>query len=211
MRLLLAFIGLTTVLWAKPVVIPAFVDLKNKKDPVNGKRASMGQTALWRGLQIRFATAENARAFEKTPGKFLGKLGLAFLNPKKPDALKLGNALCPVTGKKPAKSVRWGGLVIGVHDAAAAAKFSKNPGAGFAKLGYAYHPALVDLKNTVCPVTEGECYVEAPIWADVKGVRVRVCCDRCVKEVTDDPTTWLKRMGVDPKKIRRELGLSVKD
>ena len=70
-------------------------------------------------------------------------------------------------------------------------------------LGYVWIAPVLDLQNKTCPVTGDQCYPSAPIWVDLDGIRVRVCCDKCVAEAKKNPARIFRLLSVDPKKLKK--------
>lgn len=205
MRRLLCLLALAAAAAAapKPVRVPEVVDLRNAKDPVTGGKVVLGRSLDWRGVRVHFEGDASAAQFEKEPAKYLGKLKLKLAG----KVVSLENAKCPVTGKPARKEVPLdrGGVRLYLSAPEHAAAFAKDPAKYFGALGYGYVPSVVDLRNTRCPVTGDQCYPEAPIWIDVDGIRIRVCCDHCVKEVEADPKRTFQAMMVDPEKLKKSV------
>jgi hypothetical protein len=186
---------LTLVLAAEPVKIPPAVDLKNDKDPVTGKKAA--------ALQTRFETAESAAKFAKEPAKHCGKLGVKLLEKEK--VVDLQNAKCPVTGGKVDGKTFADKDGVRFRLSSPEAKKKFDAAKACAALGYGYVPSVIDLRNTECPITGDPCYPEAPIWVDLDGIRVRVCCDHCVKEAKEFKKRIFQALMVDPEKLKKKF------
>ena len=65
---------------------------------------------------------------------------------------------------------------------------------------------MIDLRNEhgVPGDRREQNYPEAPIWVDLDGIRIRVCCDRCVKKAEENPERTFRMAGVDPEKLKKE-------
>jgi YHS domain-containing protein len=197
--------AIALLLLLAPVKVPGVLDLQNRKDPVSGK--NVGEFFVdWKGIRVHFEDAKTTAAFRKEPVKFLGKLGLRW--DKAIKGLSLENGKCPVTGKKVDREhfADKNGLRVYACCAKCKAKLWSDPGKTAKALGYAWIPGVIDLKNTTCPITGDQVYEEAPIWVDLDGIRIRVCCDRCVKKAKEDPARAFRLAGVDPKKLKEEFG-----
>ncbi|MHC4938425.1 MAG: hypothetical protein ACYTHK_05605 [Planctomycetota bacterium] len=186
-----------------PVKLPGTLDLGNAKDPVSGKKVTEFFVD-WKGVRVHFENAKTTAAFRKEPVKYLAKLGLAW--DKTIKGLTLENAKCPVTGKKVDRRHHADKNGIRVYGCCpkCVGKLWSDPKKTAKALGCKWIPGVIDLRNLVCPVTGDQCYEEAPIWVDLDGIRVRVCCDRCVKRAKEDPARTLRLAGVDPKKLKEK-------
>lgn len=188
-----------------PVKVPGVLDLQNGKDPVSGKKVGEFH-ADWKGIRVRFENAKNAAAFGEDPVQYLGKLGLKWDTANK--GLSLENKKCPVTGNPVDREhhADKNGIRVYACCAKCVAKLWSDPAKTAKALGYAWIPPVIDLKNTTCPITGDQVYEEAPIWVDLEGIRIRVCCDRCVKKAKEDPARAFRLAGVDPKKLKEKVG-----
>lgn len=197
-------VAVALLLLLAPVKVPGVLDLRNGKDPVSGKKAAEFH-ADWKGIRVHFEGAATRAAFEKDPVKYLGKLGLEW--DKSIKGLRLENEKCPVTGRAVDKTqfADKNGLRAYACCGKCKAKLWADPGKTAKALGYAWIPAVIDLRNRTCPVTGDACYEEAPIWVDLEGIRVRVCCDKCVKKAKEDPARFFRMAGVDPKALRKKF------
>ncbi|MHC4953394.1 MAG: hypothetical protein ACYTGZ_05845 [Planctomycetota bacterium] len=212
MRIALTFVLLALPAFAgdlKVVRVPGVYDLGNKTDPVNGKK--VGEAVLdWSGVRIRFHDFRNTETFKKDPKKYLKKLGVSLVEKKDAKGkvtatiLDLKNKKCPVTGDKVSGKHHVDKNGVRVHTCCGkcSGRVQRNPKATAKALGYTWVPPVLDLRNTKCPVTGDDCYPEAPIWVDVEGIRVRVCCDHCLKRVEKDPARTFRALGIDPKKLK---------
>ena len=193
------------------VQVPGVYDLANKTDPVTGKKA--GEASLdWSGVRIRFTDYRNVEAFKKDPKKYVAKLGLKLIEKKDAKGkvtstiVDLGNKKCPVTGDKVSGKHHVDKNGVRVHTCCGkcSGRVKKHPKATAKALGYGWIEPVLDLQNTKCPVTGDDCYPEAPIWIDVEGIRIRVCCDRCAAKVKKDSARAFRMLGVDPKKLKQK-------
>jgi len=185
-------------------------DLANKKDPVSGKAVAKNHLD-WKGVRIHFADAKNSAAFAKQPKKYLSKLGLKQIEIKDAkgkltgSVLSLENAKCPVTGDKANKKffADSGGVRVYACCGKCRSRMTRDPAATAKALGYVWIAPVIDLQNTKCPVTGDQVYPSAPIWVDLDGIRVRVCCDHCVEEARENKARVFRLLGVDPKKLAK--------
>ena len=197
--------AIALLLLLAPVKVPGVLDLRNEKDPVSGKKAGEFH-ADWKGIRVHFESAKNSDAFGKEPARYLGKLGLKW--DKSMKGLSLENTKCPITGKKVDREqfADRNGLRVYACCAKCKAKLWADSKKTAKALGYAWIPGVIDLKNTTCPITGDQVYEEAPIWVDLDGIRIRVCCDHCVKKAKEDPARTFRLAGVDPEKLKEKLG-----
>ncbi len=215
MRIALALLLISASLLAddiKPVKVPGLIDLANKKDPVSGK--DVGKVLLdWKGVRIHFADAKNSAAFAKEPKRYLAKLGLKRIEIKDAkgkvtgSVLSLENAKCPVMGKKVDRKryADFNGVRVYACCGKCRSRMARDPAATAKTLGYVWIAPVIDLQNTKCPVTGDQVYPSAPIWVDLDGIRVRVCCDHCVEEARENKARIFRLLGVDPKKLAKTL------
>lgn len=209
MRIALPLLLFALPLWAediKPVKVPGRIDLANKKDPVDGKKVDGKSHLDWKGVRIHFASAKNSAAFAKEPKKYVAKLGLKLIDKTKGTGkvLSLENAKCPVTEEKADRAFHAdiGGVRAYACCGKCRSRMKRDPAATVKALGYVWIPPVIDLRNKTCPVTGEQCYPSAPIWVDLDGIRVRVCCDKCVAAAKKDPARIFRLLAVDPKKLK---------
>lgn len=194
--------ALLLLLLFAPVKVPGTLDLQNSKDPISGKKVTKLHVD-WNGVRVHFESAKTTAAFRKDPMKYLGKLGLRWDSKRK--GLSLENKKCPVTGK-PVDAKQFAdknGLRLYACCPKCTAKLWADPKKTAKTLGYRWIPGVIDLENKTCPITGDTCYPEAPIWVDLDGIRIRVCCDRCVKKAKENPARTFRQAGVDPKKLKK--------
>ena len=186
-----------------PVRVDAVVDLKNKNCPIGGRKVD-GETYVdWSGIRVHFCCPGCDKKFQKHPAKALKKLGLEVVKGKKGRKIvDLANAKCPgMGGTAKAKAFGdHGGVRIRYCCPMCDKGVRKNPGAAFRRLGYAYIPAVVDLRNRNCP-TSGK-PVDGETFVDHDGIRVHFCCPGCEKGFLKNPSAAYARMGVDPDKVK---------
>ena len=192
---------LLLLLAPEPVKLPGTLDLCNTRDPVSGRKVGKFH-ADWHGVRVHFENAKTTGAFRKEPGKFVGKLELKW--DRKNKTLSLENRKCPITGGKVVSKhyADKNGLRLYACCPKCKTRLWTDPAATAKDLGYKWIPGVIDLRNTKCPITGDAVYPEAPIWVDLDGIRVRVCCDRCVEKAKKDPARTFRLAGVDPKKLK---------
>ena len=194
---------LVLLLAPEPVKLPGTLDLVNAKDPVSGKKPGKFHVD-YKGVRIHFESAKTIGAFRKEPLKQIGKLGLKW--DKKSKTLSLQNSKCPVTGEKvDAKQFAdKNGVRMFACCPKCKATLWADPAKTAKKLGYKWIAGVIDLRNTTCPMTGDTVYPEAPIWVDLEGIRIRVCCDRCVRMAKKNPERTFRQAGIDPKKLKEK-------
>jgi YHS domain-containing protein len=189
----------------EPVRIPAIVDLSNAKCPVSGEDADNESHVDWNGVRIRLCGADCKAAFEKDPEAAIGKLGLKVAKSEDGKAVvDLANTACPIMGK-PVKPGTWSDLDgVRIHWCCATCqkKARKDPGPALRKLGYDYVPAVIDLRNTTCPISGRPA---GDTVADAEGIRVHFCGPECVDGFQEDPKGTFARMAVDPAKLKETV------
>jgi len=207
-------IALLVVLLAEPVKLPGTIDLANAKDPISGVTFSAKKIAKfhvdWKGVRVWFETGSNAGKFRKEPTKYLKALGIKW--DKAAKVLSLENTKCPVAGK-PVKREQFAdknGVRVYTCCARCKAKLWNDPAKTVKTLGYKWVPGVIDLKNDKCPITDEQLYPEAPIWVDIDGIRVRVCCDKCGYKAKKDAARTFRLLGVEPKKLKAKLNPKAK-
>lgn len=186
-----------------PVRVPALVTLGNARCPVSGEAVKV--TADWSGVRVGFCCEKCVAAFRKDPAPVLEKLGLKVAGTKEQPAVDLANAQCPVMGK-PVKEGVFADL-DGVRTHFCCAKcpkaLAKDPAKAYQKLGYGYIPAVIDLRNKACPISGDATFEgEGAIFSDAQGIRVRLCCDKCIDAFQKDPMAAFAKLGVDPEKLK---------
>lgn len=198
-----------------PVVVPGLFDLKNAKDPVDEKPVAEGVHADWRGVRIHFAKKENVATFRKHASKYVGRLGLKLVEvTKKEDGkettrtvLDLGNAKCPVDPDESVDGKRFvekNGVRIGVCCGKCERRLRRHWRFAARPLGYAWIPAVIDLRNTTCPVSGSPASTDARHAKDVEGIRVQLCCGDCAPKLAEDKEAAFRKLGVEPERLKRE-------
>lgn len=188
-----------------PVRIPAIVDLKNAKCPVGGEDVDKDSYFDWNGVRIHLCCPDCKPMIEKEPEVALEKLGLKVAKDADGKAVvDLGNGTCPIMGKpaKPDVSSDLDGVRLHYCCAGCDKKAKKDPAAAFQKLGYGYIAAVIDLRNTTCPMS-GKPVGEA--FADGDGIRVHFCCEECAGTFAKDPAATFKKLSIDPAKLKETV------
>ena len=207
--LILPFLALSLLAAPEPVVVPGHFDLKNATDPVDGKKVKKGLHNDWMGVRVHFADFKNIETLRKDAKKYVGKLGIALVEEKdKQPVLDLQNKKCPVQPSKDAEAKRFvekNGVRVRVCCGKCAKRVKQHWNKVAKPLGYEWIPPVIDLRNTKCPVTGDKCYPSAPIWFDVDGIRIRVCCDHCAEEIPENKERVFRALGVDPAKLKARL------
>jgi len=203
----------------EPVVVPGHFAIKNAKDPVDAKTVKKGLHADWMGVRVRFSVFKNIETFKKDPKKYVDKLGFALVDVKENNVkggegkvvrtvLDLQNKMCVVNPKEEASAKTYAEK-NGVRVRVCCAKCRKHLRGNWSKaaegLGYDWVAPVIDLRNTRCPVTAEQCYPSAPIWLDVDGIRIRVCCDHCAEEIPEHKERVFRALGVNPTKLKAKL------
>lgn len=191
-----------------PVRIPAIVDLKNAKCPVCGKGAAAegkGTTLHvdWNGVRVNLCCDDCKTKFEKSPNAAIEKLGLTVATVGKLGTfVDLMNKDCPIMAKpsKPGFTTDVDGVRVHYCCNKCPTKAAKDLAGVYGKLGYGYIPAVIDLRNTTCPMS-GKPVADGK-FADHDGIRVRFCCDDCPAAFAKDPAAVFAKMGVDPAKLK---------
>jgi len=212
--LLVPFLAIPLFAAPEPVVVPGHFAIKNAKDPVDGKKVKKGLHADWMGVRVRFSVFKNIETFKKAPKKYVDKLGFALVDVKDEKGkvvrtvLDLQNKMCAVNPKEEASAKTYAEK-NGVRVRVCCGKCRKHLKTNWPKaadgLGYDWVAPVIDLRNTKCPVTGEQCYPSAPIWLDVDGIRIRVCCDHCAEEIPEHKERVFRALGVDPKKLKAKL------
>ena len=188
-----------------PVRIPAIVDLNNTKCPVAGEDVDKDSHFDCNGVRIHLCCPDCVPLVEKEWEVAVEKLGLKVAKGAdgKP-VVDLGNTTCPIMNKpaKPDVSSDIGGIRMHYCCAGCDKKAKKDPAAALQKLGYGYIPSVVDLRNTTCPVS-GKPAKEA--FAEAEGIRVHLCCPKCVEGFQKDPKAMFAQMAVDPAKLKESV------
>jgi hypothetical protein len=188
-----------------PVRIPAIVDLNNAKCPVQGEDVDKESHFDWNGVRIQLCCPDCKPMIEKEPRAALEKLGLKVA--KDADGktvVDLGNATCPIMNKpvKPDVTGDLDGVRMRFCCAGCDKKLRKDPAAAYAKLGYGYIPAVIDLRNTTCPISGKPAGAD---FADADGIRVHLCGPDCAAEFQKDPKGTFAKMAVDPAKLKETV------
>ena len=207
--LILPFLHLSLMAAPEPVVVPGQFDLKNATDPVSGKKVKQGLHADWMGVRVHFQDFKNIEKFKKDAKKYVGKLGIALVEDKdKKLVIDLQNKMCPVQPKEEAEAKRFvekNGVRVRVCCGKCARRVRQHWPKVAKPLGYEWVAPVIDLRNTKCPVTGDPCYPSAPIWFDIDGIRIRVCCDHCAEEIPDNKERVFRALEVDPAKLKAKL------
>jgi len=187
----------------RPIRVPAVVDLLNLTCPIGGEEVDDETTLDWGGVRVNLCCPGCEKKFKKNPAKALAKLGLTVRKGKKgKPEVDLANAKCPIMGGKTKESVFsvHGSVRVRHCCPGCGPKTAKDPEKAFAKIGFEYIPAFVDLRNGACPISGKP--VDAEVQAAHDGIRVHLCCARCVETFEKDPAAALKKLGVDPAKLK---------
>jgi len=186
-----------------PVRIPAIVDLNNTKCPVGGEDVDKESHFDWNGVRIHLCCPDCKPLLEKEPEVALEKLGLkAAKDAEGKTVVDLANANCPIMGKpvKPDVACDLDGVRTRFCCPNCVKKARKDPAPMYKALGYGYIPAVIDLRNTTCPMSGNP--VDKAVFADADGIRVRFCCAECVDGFKKDPAAAFAKMAVDPPKLK---------
>jgi hypothetical protein len=185
-----------------PVLIPAIIDLGNKTCPVSGDEIKGDDHVGWQCVRVRLCCPGCKPRFERAPGAALGRLGLKVVRDGDSVVIDLENATCAIMSKAAKRDIfaDIGGMRLHVCCSRCQAKVTRAPSQAFKRLGYGYTPAVIDLRNTTCPMS-GKPVADGK-FADHDGIRVRFCCDDCPAAFAKDPAAVFAKMGVDPAKLK---------
>jgi YHS domain-containing protein len=186
-----------------PVRIPAIVDLRNAACPVDGKKVADDARIDWNGVRVHLCGEDCKAKFGKNPAAALEKLGMTTVTVGKIGTfVDVMNKECPIMAKpsKPGFTTDVDGVRVHYCCNKCPAKATKDLAGTYEKLGYGYIPAVIDLRNTTCPMS-GKPVADGK-FADHDGIRVHFCCDDCPAAFAKDPAAAFAKMGVDPAKLK---------